>query len=275
MPAPLMQAASARGLVPAALPPAVARLHTTLLTHHLFYVPLLNWAIIGLFLVLIIRLAIIFTDSVAVAPVVMMSVSNVLLYGLSDTMAQTVTTMAENYASSKRSTNLGLYNNEKLPASDGTPFARATSHVFTAAHFPPANFKFDRTIRFAAWGFVLSIFLYKWLELLDAWLPISDDSVIVPVLCRVIVDQLVWTPIALSGFFAFMSFVEGAGVGGLKRKLSTLLVPTLKTNFTIWPAAQIINFRLIPLHYQLPFCSTVGLFWNTFLSLANAQSTEL
>lgn len=150
MPAQLMPAA--RKLVPAGFSPALARFYNTLLTHHLFYAPLLNWAVIFVFLILIIRLAMIFTDSVVVAPMVMMSVSNVLLYGLSDTMAQTVTTMAENYASSKRTAGLGFYKNEKPPSPDGTPFARATSHVFTAAHFPPANFKFDRVIKFATWG---------------------------------------------------------------------------------------------------------------------------
>ncbi|KAK9319737.1 hypothetical protein V1517DRAFT_265704 [Lipomyces orientalis] len=269
---------AARQLVPAALPPALEKFHRSLLTHHLFYAPLLNWVVIFVFLVFIIRLILVFNSAVAVSPLIIMSVSNVLLFGLSDALAQTVVTISENYASSRRSTSLGVSNNSEKPPADGTPFARTSSHVFvatTASHFSTAAFKFDRVIRFATWGFLLSTFLFKWLELLHVWIPITEDSVVVPVLLRVLADQLIWTPISLSGFFAFISFVEGGSMKAVKHKLSTLLIPTLKSNYMVWPAAQIINFRLIPLHLQLPFISTVGLLWNIWLSIANSSSTEV
>ncbi|KAK9318046.1 hypothetical protein V1522DRAFT_396613 [Lipomyces starkeyi] len=275
VPAALMPAA--RQFVPASLPPALEKFHRTLVTHHLFYAPLMNWAVIFLFLVFIIRLILIFNAAVKLNPLVIMSVSNVLLFGLSDALAQTVVTISENYASSRRSSSLGITNTEKPPA-DGSPFGRTSSHAFvasTSSHYPPANFKFDRVIRFATWGFLLSTFLFKWLELLHVWIPITEDSVVVPVLLRVLLDQLIWTPLALSGFFAFISFVEGGGTKAVKHKLSTLFIPTLKSNYMVWPAAQIINFRLIPLHFQLPFISTVGLLWNIWLSIANSSSTEI
>ncbi|KAK9468970.1 hypothetical protein V1512DRAFT_202092 [Lipomyces arxii] len=267
---------AARKLVPAGLPPALDKFHRTLVTHHLFYAPLFNWLIIALFLIFIVRLIFIFTDAVDMNPLVVMSVSNILLYGLSDTVAQTVTTIMDNYAISKRSTSLGLYNTEKPPA-DGTPFARSSSHTFiatAASHFPVANFKFDRVIRFSTWGFLLSIFLFKWLELLQVWIPVTEIDVVIPVLFRVLADQLLFTPVALAGFFAFMSFVEGGGSKAVMHKLSNLFIPTIKSNYVIWPAAQIINFRLVPLYLQIPFISTVGLVWNTYLSMSNSASSE-
>lgn len=42
-----------------------------------------------------------------------------------------------------------------------------------------------------------------------------------------------------------------------------------KANFVVWPLVQIINFRWIPLQAQLPFASTIGVFWTTYLSLKN------
>ncbi|KAK9370055.1 hypothetical protein V1509DRAFT_561672 [Lipomyces kononenkoae] len=242
----------------------------------MFYAPLLNWTVILVFLVFIIRLILIFDAVVKVNPLVIMSVSNVLLFGLSDVLAQTVVTIAENYANSRRSSSLGVTNSEK-PLPDGTPFGRTSSHVFvtSAANYAPASFRFDRVIRFATWGFLLSTFQFKWLELLHVWIPISDDGVVVPVLLRVLADQLIWTPICLAGFFAFISFVEGGGMKAVEHKLSTLFIPTLKSNYMVWPAAMIINFRLIPLHFQLPFVSTVGLLWNIWLSIANSSSQEI
>ena len=38
-------------------------------------------------------------------------------------------------------------------------------------------------------------------------------------------------------------------------------IPTLKANYCIWPAVQIINFKFMPLPLQIPFVNTVGVFW--------------
>ncbi|KAK9452987.1 hypothetical protein V1511DRAFT_463408 [Dipodascopsis uninucleata] len=250
------------------------KIKTTLIRQHLFYAPLLNWVVIGVFALMILRLMWIFTDSVAANPLVIMSISNILLYGLSDAIAQTVIAIKEHRASSRRNNSLGIHNNEK-PISDGSPFARSGSNVFTVNNTTNvAAFRFDRLIRFATWGFLLSTVQFKWLELLEKWIPITYDSIVLPVLTRVLCDQLIFTPICLACFFAFMTFVEGGGRKLLVRKLGSLYVPTLKSNFMVWPAAQIINFRLVPLHFQLPFAATIGIFWNTWLSLANCSSTE-
>lgn len=75
-------------------------------------------------------------------------------------------------------------------------------------------------------------------------------------------------------------------------KLRDMYVPTLKANYAVWPAVQVINFRLMPVQFQLvsamlfadssnpslqtadpivqPFVSTVGIAWTAYLSLTNA-----
>ncbi|KAK9479658.1 hypothetical protein V1514DRAFT_277983 [Lipomyces japonicus] len=269
---------AARRLLPSSVPLAVERVHRGLATHHFLYAPLLNWVVIFTYLVFIVRLIYIFNDSVTVSPLVVMSVSNVLLYGLSDVAAQTVSTISDNLAISRRSNTLGLYNNEKPEEErEPGPFTRASSHLFVTAAvspFPSSSFRIDSIVRFSTWGFLLSIVQFKWLEFLNAFIPMTDENVVIPVLLRVLFDQLFFTPIFLAAFFAFMTFTEGGDSAAINKKLSAVLVPTLKTNYMIWPAAQIINFRLIPLHFQLPFASTVGIFWNTWLSLANSQSNS-
>ncbi len=40
--------------------------------------------------------------------------------------------------------------------------------------------------------------------------------------------------------------------------------------YKLWPAAQIVNFYLIPLKFRVNFANIVSLFWNTYVAwLAN------
>jgi protein Mpv17 len=43
-------------------------------------------------------------------------------------------------------------------------------------------------------------------------------------------------------------------------------VPTLESNYKIWPAAQLVNFYLVPLRFRVVFSNAVGLVFNVILS---------
>lgn len=48
-----------------------------------------------------------------------------------------------------------------------------------------------------------------------------------------------------------MTVAEGGGKRAVEHKLRDMYVPTLKANYLVWPAVQLINFRLMPLQFQL------------------------
>lgn len=52
-------------------------------------------------------------------------------------------------------------------------------------------------------------------------------------------------------FFVAMTVAEGGGRRAVKNKLREMWFPTLKTSYLIWPAVQIVNFRLMPIQLQL------------------------
>jgi protein Mpv17 len=49
-----------------------------------------------------------------------------------------------------------------------------------------------------------------------------------------------------------------------------MFMPTLRTNWSVWPVLQFVNFRFLPLAYRVPFQSTCGVFWTLYLSTVNA-----
>lgn len=48
-----------------------------------------------------------------------------------------------------------------------------------------------------------------------------------------------------------MTIAEGGGRRALTNKFRDVYLPTLKANFVLWPAVQILNFRVIPIQFQI------------------------
>lgn len=48
-----------------------------------------------------------------------------------------------------------------------------------------------------------------------------------------------------------MTIAEGGGKRALTQKFRDVYLPTLKANFVLWPAVQILNFRVIPIQFQI------------------------
>ena len=51
-----------------------------------------------------------------------------------------------------------------------------------------------------------------------------------------------------------MTIAEGGGRRAVANKLRDMYVPTMKANFMVWPAVQLINFRLMPIQFQVVGC---------------------
>jgi hypothetical protein len=48
-----------------------------------------------------------------------------------------------------------------------------------------------------------------------------------------------------------MTVAEGGGKRAIMRKFQDVYVPALKANYIVWPAVQMLNFRVMPLQFQI------------------------
>jgi hypothetical protein len=80
-------------------------------------------------------------------------------------------------------------------------------------------------------------------------------------LAKMCLDQTLMAPLGIALFFASVGLMEGqapaAAVAGMREKLK----PTLLANWTIWPAANFINFAFIPAEQRILYVNVVYVSW--------------
>lgn len=217
-----------------------------------------------------------------------MMVTNAVLGGVADTVAQSITAVRER---ALRKSPAGRDDPVAIELDAKDPFT--DRELIPESKILPPPFDFERLTRFMGYGFMMAPVQFKWFRFLEKTFPLSKASAFVPAMKRVAFDQLIFAPFGLVCFYTVMTVAEGGGRRAIYNKLRDMYVPTLKANYAVWPAVQIINFRLMPVQFQLvstlstgfaashqrsfmltlflqPFVSTVGIAWTAYLSLTNA-----
>ncbi|KAF3909785.1 hypothetical protein ABW21_db0200220 [Orbilia brochopaga] len=221
------------------------------------------------------RFIAVFNESFEKRPILTMMVSNSVLNSIADTVAQTITIIRERALRKPSGPRLPQ---DRIAIEIGeldnkVPDAIHKGELIPPSDFLPPPFEFDRLARFAFWGFMMAPAQFTWFKFLSKTFPIAPHSAaMAPALKRVAFDQLIFAPVGLAGFFTFMTIAEGGGAEQVKHKFSNVYMSALRSNYMLWPAVQIINFRLMPLQFQLPFASSVGILWTTYLSLTNSAA---
>ncbi|KAI5991511.1 hypothetical protein EDD15DRAFT_1089806 [Pisolithus albus] len=154
-----------------------------------------------------------------------------------------------------------------------------------------------RTLRFFCFGFGISPLLGRWNVVLERRFPLcrrrSHKVNLGALSKRVAADQLLMAPFGVSDyglrlpvlcidtpyhqlvlFIGCMGAMEGRDLAQIRERYSDMYTTALLANWKVWPMAQLVNFRYIPLPYRIPFQSTCGVFWTLYLSLLNAKEGE-
>ena len=127
-----------------------------------------------------------------------------------------------------------------------------------------------------------------WYKLLERYVVLKNRNS--QMLARVALDQLGFAPVSIAAFFSAMSVMEG---GSPSQKLGESWWTALRANWNVWPAAQLVNFRFVPLDLRIVFVNVVSLGalplrlplqwvwsltgnpgWNSYLSWLNTQKHD-
>lgn len=71
-----------------------------------------------------------------------------------------------------------------------------------------------------------------------------------------------------------MGYAETRKWEGVLEKFRDAYTPAVIANYKVWPLVQLINFKIMPIQYRLPFVSSLGILWNAYLSWINNASKQ-
>ncbi|ORX73823.1 hypothetical protein DL89DRAFT_319532 [Linderina pennispora] len=124
-----------------------------------------------------------------------------------------------------------------------------------------------------SYGLAFAPVSYRWHALLNKRFPLEGATTAkakaTMVMKRMAIDQTLFAPLATGSFVVCMGLLEGLTPTELAERVKVQYPRVLVAGYVLWPAAQLINFSVIPLAYRVPFGSTVSLFWNTYLGWSN------
>ncbi|RDA83996.1 hypothetical protein CP532_6957, partial [Ophiocordyceps camponoti-leonardi (nom. inval.)] len=233
-------------------------------------IPLLHAIVFFIEMALIARLTARFNAYYEERPLMTMMVTNAILGGIADTVAQGITAVRQHAA--RKDGGLGKDDDFNIEIREiGRKGTFLDPDLRPGSKADPPPFDFERLTRFMAYGFCVAPLQFKWFRFLERAFPMTKTSAFGPAMKRVVFDQFVYAPFGVGLFFVVMTVAEGRGKRAVSNKLRDMYVPTLKANYVVWPAVQIVNFRLMPVQFQLPFVSTIGIAWTAYLSLTNAS----
>lgn len=85
---------------------------------------------------------------------------------------------------------------------------------------------------------------------------------------KVLADTFLFGPVYTLGFFATVALGEGGGWEGVRAKVAQDFAPAFLAEVAVWPAVQTLNFRLVPVEYQLLVVNAVTVLDAAFMSYA-------
>lgn len=83
---------------------------------------------------------------------------------------------------------------------------------------------------------------------------------------------MLFAPFILLAFFGSQVLLAGQGVQEAAAVVERSLWPALKLNWVFWPAAQLVNFRFVPLQQRVGYVSLCLVFWNAVLSYVHNRN---
>ncbi|OCL04792.1 hypothetical protein AOQ84DRAFT_300154 [Glonium stellatum] len=134
-------------------------------------------------------------------------------------------------------------------------------------HYDPS-----RTMRALLIGGISSIPSYRWF----IWLgeSFNYNSKLLSLTTKVLVNQIVFTPIFNSYFFGMQSALTGASGTEVVERIRHTVPVSWMNSCKIWPAVTAFSFTFVPVQFRSIFAGVIAIGWQTYLSLLNQRAAK-
>ncbi|XP_015524448.1 mpv17-like protein 2 [Neodiprion pinetum] len=120
-----------------------------------------------------------------------------------------------------------------------------------------------RTRHMAISGMSVGIVCHHWYRFLDRKMPGRTIGI---VLKKVLVDQMVCSPLCIGMFFVTLGILERNTWTEFKQEIRDKAHQLYLAEWIVWPPAQIINFYFLPTRFRVLYDNTISLGYDVYTS---------
>lgn len=120
-----------------------------------------------------------------------------------------------------------------------------------------------RTHHMSVSGMTVGVICHAWYKYLDSAMPGRSLKV---VLKKVVVDQLVCSPVVIVVFFITLALLEQESWEVTKQEIVNKGKRLYAAEWVVWPPAQVINFYLLPTRFRVLYDNTISLGYDIYTS---------
>lgn len=121
----------------------------------------------------------------------------------------------------------------------------------------------SRTMRMSISGMTVGVICHNWYKFLDSKLAGRSIQIVAK---KVLVDQIVCSPLCIATFFITLGILEKASWAETKKEIKDKAWRLYAAEWVVWPPAQIINFYFLPLRYRVLYDNTISLGYDVYTS---------
>lgn len=131
-----------------------------------------------------------------------------------------------------------------------------------------------RVAQVATTGFIWSAPLaHYWYGTLEKVVPHFMDSSknkTLGVMVRLVLESMLFSPLAVAGYLILRTLFEGQGLGQVKDKLRTKWKTALLASWKFWNIASVANYAIVPLPFRVLYVNSLSLLWNGYMTYLNS-----
>lgn len=134
------------------------------------------------------------------------------------------------------------------------------------------KYVYKRTIHMGFSGAAVGVLCHHWYKVLDKFIIGKTTDMVIK---KLILDQLVFSPIMIVTFFGSLALLEDNPVDNFKEEVAQKFLTLYKAEWMVWPPAQIINFYFLPTRFRVLYDNTISLGYDVYTSQVKHNKNNL
>lgn len=120
-----------------------------------------------------------------------------------------------------------------------------------------------RTLNMSISGCTVGIICHNWYRFLDKRMPGRTIQIVFK---KVLVDQVLCSPLCISSFFLTLGYLENKSLDDIMDEVKQKAWRLYAAEWVVWPPAQILNFYILPTKYRVLYDNIISLGYDIYTS---------